>query len=131
MIFESVIDYLHEANSYIIHDFLDLVYTGKNERENTHGYPKIIDFSCGITAFKCISLPGVGAEKFLQGQLTCHMSEVSATESRLAAYCNQKGRVLTSLRVFGTPTAGYTLLLPEALLPPFSWNSKNTSLLPP
>ena len=42
---------------------------------------------------------GTDAEKFLQGQLSCDMKEVSQLGSRLGAHCNPKGSMHSILRV--------------------------------
>lgn len=46
-----------------------------------------------------IAIRGNKAMDFLQGQFTCDMREVTPTQTRLAAHCNAKGRVLSSFRV--------------------------------
>lgn len=45
------------------------------------------------------SVLGPDAEKFLQGQLSCDLKEVSALGSRLGAHCNIKGHMHSLLRV--------------------------------
>lgn len=51
---------------------------------------------------KAISVLGPEAEKFLQGQLSCDMSDVSDLGSRLGAHCNIKGGMLALYRVIST-----------------------------
>lgn len=46
-----------------------------------------------------VAIRGTKAMDFLQGQLTCDMREVTLVQTRLAAHCNVKGRVLSSFRV--------------------------------
>lgn len=48
---------------------------------------------------RIVSVAGPDAEKFLQGQLTCHMGEVTQLGSRLGAHCNIKGAMLSLFRV--------------------------------
>jgi folate-binding protein YgfZ len=48
-------------------------------------------------AFVVVS--GVDVRKFLQGQLTCHLDEVTATHSVSGSYCTVQGRMITSFRV--------------------------------
>jgi tRNA-modifying protein YgfZ len=48
-------------------------------------------------AFVVVS--GVDARKFLQGQLTCNLDDVSATHSVCGSYCTVQGRMITSFRV--------------------------------
>lgn len=46
-----------------------------------------------------ITITGEKAKQFLQGQVTCNLEEVTPTQSRLAAYCNIKGRVIGFFRI--------------------------------
>ncbi len=45
------------------------------------------------------SVLGPDAEKFLQGQLSCDLKQVSGLGSRLGAHCNIKGHMISLLRV--------------------------------
>lgn len=57
------------------------------------------------------------AEKFLQGQLTCDVKKITTEQTSLSCYCDHKGRVQATLRIF--LAAGiYYLSLPQAILPP-------------
>lgn len=47
--------------------------------------------------FGLIRIQGENAEKFLQGQLTCDVREISATKASLAAMCNPQGRIIASV----------------------------------
>lgn len=47
-----------------------------------------------------LKITGEDAKKFLQGQLTCNLEEISATETRLGAHCNPKGRIISLFRLF-------------------------------
>ncbi|OGT44620.1 MAG: hypothetical protein A3F42_03365 [Gammaproteobacteria bacterium RIFCSPHIGHO2_12_FULL_37_34] len=42
-----------------------------------------------------LKVSGTDAKKFLQGQLTCNMDEITTKESRLAAHCNREGRIIS------------------------------------
>lgn len=46
-----------------------------------------------------LSISGEQAKKLLQGQLTCDLEEISATQTRLGAHCNPQGRVLSLFRI--------------------------------
>jgi len=46
-----------------------------------------------------ISVSGADSERFLQGQLSCNMSQLTDSHSLRAALCNLKGRVIADLRV--------------------------------
>jgi len=57
-----------------------------------------------------VSVLGEDAEKFLQGQLTCDLEEVSETEYRMGACCTPKGRMVAIFRVFKVEK-GYQFVL--------------------
>ena len=60
-----------------------------------------------------ISISGTDAEKFLQGQFTNDVKQLSASKAQRSAWCSAKGRVLNSFYL--TKTAeGYSLILPQA-----------------
>jgi folate-binding protein YgfZ len=43
-----------------------------------------------------IQVKGVDATKFLQGQVTCDMNDISMTQMRFGAHCTHKGRMIAS-----------------------------------
>ncbi|MEN9461827.1 MAG: hypothetical protein RIS84_1847 [Pseudomonadota bacterium] len=60
-----------------------------------------------------INISGTDAEKFLQGQFTNDVKQLSASKAQRSAWCSAKGRVLNSFYL--TKTAeGYSLILPQA-----------------
>lgn len=63
-----------------------------------------------------LSISGEGALKLLQGQLTCDLSEISETQTRLGAHCNPKGRMISFFRVIWFQNQ-YLLQMPRQLLP--------------
>jgi len=65
-----------------------------------------------LSDLTCIAVLGEKAESFLQGQLTCDVREINETQTRRAAHCTPKGRVLSSMRVFKLNGKFY-LLLPQ------------------
>ncbi|UTW11763.1 CAF17-like 4Fe-4S cluster assembly/insertion protein YgfZ [Marinobacterium rhizophilum] len=79
------------------------------------------------------SVQGPDAEKFLQGQLSCDMKDVSTLGSRLGAHCNIKGHMHSLLRVMriqdGFWLRGQRELLPgaQALLKKYMLFSKAQS----
>ncbi len=64
-----------------------------------------------------IKVTGAKQDSFLQGQLTCDIGDINSTQSRLAAHCSAKGRVLASLRVIKFQDHFY-LLLPKSMVEP-------------
>lgn len=68
-----------------------------------------------LSQYGLIGVNGPDAKSFLQGQLTCHMDEVTPKEYLLGAYCNIKGRVQAIFRIF-TINGTYYLRLPLDIL---------------
>jgi folate-binding protein YgfZ len=58
---------------------------------------------------------GNKASAFLQGQLSGDLNQVNQQQSRLAAMCNAKGRVLYTLRILADGP-DYLLIMPRALV---------------
>lgn len=61
------------------------------------------------------SVSGNDAAGFLQGQLTCDINDIQPNQTRLAAYCNAKGRVISTLLI-GKKGGHYLVILPAPLL---------------
>lgn len=72
---------------------------------------------CELSDYDLISVSGPDAAKFLQGQITCDVRQITATQSNLSAYCNPKGRVLALFRIFYSQEK-YYLLLPTIMVEP-------------
>lgn len=68
-----------------------------------------------MPTFGLLKVSGPDAQKFLQGQVTCNVEEVTPTQSRLGAHCNPQGRVLFLFRLFLFQDA-YYLLMPLDML---------------
>src|SRR5690606_8960551 len=62
-----------------------------------------------------LAVRGVDAAKFLQGQLTCNLNYLSASQSSLGARCNPKGRMLSSFRIVAVDD-GYLLAMASELV---------------
>ena len=71
-------------------------------------------FIVNLDHLALIAVRGAKALDFLQGQLTCDMREVTSIQTRLAARCNVKGRVLFSCRVI-VYTGQFYLLTPKTM----------------
>jgi hypothetical protein len=63
-----------------------------------------------------LAVAGEEAKKFLQGQLTCNMDDVTSSESHLGAHCNPEGRVISLFRIF-LHNDQYYLHMPRDLVP--------------
>lgn len=59
---------------------------------------------------------GPDAGKFLQGQVTCDIKELSQPVTRLGAQCNPKGRVLLSFRALQMDSETIALRLPSSMM---------------
>ncbi|MFT5707792.1 MAG: folate-binding protein YgfZ, partial [Oceanospirillaceae bacterium] len=64
---------------------------GEGDSSNLSVYP--------LTYQSLYCIEGADNEKFLQGQLSCDMREVTEGHSRLAAHCTPKGSMLSLMRV--------------------------------
>ena len=71
---------------------------------------------CPLTNISFLSIQGIDAEKFLQGQLTCDVREVTQQTTRLSGQCNPKGRLHGIFHVIQLETNHYCLALPHVQL---------------
>lgn len=69
-----------------------------------------------LTHYGLLTVEGKDANKFLQGQLTCDVNEISPTQTRLGAHCNPQGRVISLFRLYWLQDK-YYLQMPRELLP--------------
>ncbi len=67
-----------------------------------------------LTQQTLISLEGADAEKFLQGQLTCDINNLSVEQSLLGANCTHKGMVISVSRLFKRAPGHILMRLPAA-----------------
>jgi folate-binding protein YgfZ len=67
-----------------------------------------------IAHLAIIKVLGKDATQFLQGQLTCNVDELSESKSFFTAFCNAKGRTISTLLIIKTADA-FLLILPKAL----------------
>jgi hypothetical protein len=67
------------------------------------------------TGLSLIEVYGQDAAKLLQGQLTCNINDLSASQASIAGFCNAKGRVISTLLVVKS-LASFYLILPADLL---------------
>ncbi|HEY0721882.1 MAG TPA: folate-binding protein, partial [Gammaproteobacteria bacterium] len=76
------------------------------------------DVIAPLTDLGYVSANGADSEKFLQGQFTNDVRQVTATHSQLSSYCTPKGRILTSFRLLKRGD-DYLMQMPAPLLPAF------------
>ncbi len=64
-----------------------------------------------------LAVRGADAAKFLQGQVTCNLNYLNASQSSLGARCTPKGRMLSSFRIVPQED-GYLLAMARELIEP-------------
>ncbi|WP_101775204.1 YgfZ/GcvT domain-containing protein [Pasteurella oralis] len=72
--------------------------------------------ACDLQQYTLIEIKGEDAEKFLQGQLTCDVSQLAEGDSTLAAHCDPKGKVTSLFRLIRTEAQHFCLLIKKQLL---------------
>lgn len=72
---------------------------------------------CPLKNWSCLRISGSGAEKLLQGQLTCDVARLQALQPQLGAYCNLQGKVVVSFYLIKSATEPslYWMLLAKDL----------------
>ncbi len=63
-----------------------------------------------------IAISGDNTKKFLQGQLTCDVNQISPAQSCIGSYCNIQGRVLCLFHLFEYQDTAF-MLMPNDLIP--------------
>lgn len=99
-------DFLLAENAKFAND-TDIVFPVSGRQADTHIYP--------IAHLGILTIAGNDAAKFLQGQITCNINDVSDIKSSLGAICNPKGRAITSFLLVKNADA-YLMVLPQELL---------------
>ena len=75
------------------------------------------DISNTITAIAHLAIlkvTGNDADQFLQGQLTCNINDITQSNSFFAAFCNAKGRTISTLLALKDADS-FLLILPKVL----------------
>lgn len=70
-----------------------------------------LDDSLGLLAIN-----GIDSAKFLQGQITCNLQDITPQQSRLGAHCTHKGRMVASFRLLQNAEHNYLFVLPKTTL---------------
>jgi folate-binding protein YgfZ len=91
-----------------------LIHFGQLEQERQATLQQL-PIVTALSDMGLIKVSGVEAEKFLQGQFTNDIRQVTLEQSQLSAWCNAKGRMLVNFRIFQREAA-YYLLLPRQCL---------------
>ena len=82
-----------------------------SEVECAHRHPML----CALPYLGALKVSGADAASFLQGQLTCDMQQVTATQGQLGAYCNPQGRII-SLFYAVLMDKAYYLIMPQNIV---------------
>jgi len=62
-----------------------------------------------------LSISGPDSHKFMQGQFTCHLNDVSPNQYRPGACCNAKGRMVTSFNLLQIEEGHYLISMHASL----------------
>src|SRR5450631_1176626 len=62
-----------------------------------------------------IAITGDNTKKFLQGQLTCDVNQITPTQACMGSYCNIQGRVLCVFHLFEYQDTAF-MLMPKDLI---------------
>jgi folate-binding protein YgfZ len=73
------------------------------------------DIITDLSHYGLIKVSGDDAEKFLQGQFTNDVCQVTDKHSQLSAWCSSKGRIIVNFRLFKRDNAYYMLLPRESI----------------
>lgn len=85
----------------------DIVFPSPEHEGNQRIYP--------VTHLGVLTVAGKDAEKFLQGQITCNINDITDIKSSLGAMCNPKGRAITTFLLVKDADA-FLMILPNELL---------------
>jgi len=67
--------------------------------------------TCWLNQFSALKIYGPDAERFLQGQLTCNLSDITTDTVHYGACCNPKGRIVANFNI-SFDGENYWLVLP-------------------
>lgn len=95
------------ANNAVFENELDVVFSIPKPDDHKKLYP--------IPHLGIISISGIDAATFLQGQITCNVKDLSESHSSLGAICNAKGRVITTF-ILVKKAELFLMILPLELL---------------
>ncbi|MCK4841492.1 MAG: folate-binding protein YgfZ [Methylococcales bacterium] len=100
------IDFL-KSNNATITDSSDIHFSDS---------PSSLDNSItAVSHLSIIKVTGKDASQFLQGQLTCNINELTESNSFFAAFCNAKGRAISTLLIIKAADS-FLLILPKVLI---------------
>ncbi|MGR9013689.1 MAG: CAF17-like 4Fe-4S cluster assembly/insertion protein YgfZ [Gammaproteobacteria bacterium] len=95
------------AENAIFNNDTDIVFLSSEHEGDKCIYP--------IAHLAVLTIAGQDAAKFLQGQITCNINDITDIKSSLGAICNPKGRAITTFLLV-KHTDGFLMVLPQELL---------------
>jgi hypothetical protein len=69
--------------------------------------------TCWLNQFSALKISGPDAERFLQGQLTCNVSDITVDTAHYGACCTAKGRIVANFNI-SFDGINYWLVLPAS-----------------
>ncbi|MFQ3171925.1 MAG: folate-binding protein YgfZ [Oleispira sp.] len=75
---------------------------------NANAHPQ----TCWLNQFSALKISGPDAERFLQGQLTCNMTDITTSNAIYGACCTAKGRIVANFNI-SFDGDNYWLILPS------------------
>lgn len=70
-----------------------------------------------LSQFQLIEVQGIDAEKYLQGQLTCDVTQLAVGDHTLTAHCDPKGKMSALFRLYRAETERFFVIIRKSLLP--------------
>ncbi|MDC0535323.1 hypothetical protein OAO18_05860, partial [Francisellaceae bacterium] len=67
--------------------------------------------ACKLDNYTNVTITGKDAQKFLQGQLSCDLNDITSSQPGIGCYCNIKGRILAYFDIFNIDSS-YIINLP-------------------
>lgn len=107
------LDFLSQAGAITESDTVERFSSLEEEAQSCLDKTVIADLS----HLDLLSVQGDEAETFLQGQLSCDLSKVTAESLQLGTYCTPKGRMVNSFRALNIDDTYYLLMEPGLLAP--------------
>lgn len=95
------------AEHAIFDNDTDIVFPSSGHEGDKRIYP--------VSYLGVLTIAGKDAAKFLQGQITCNINDITDTQSSLGAMCNPKGRAITTFLLVKNADA-FLMILPKELL---------------
>jgi Predicted aminomethyltransferase related to GcvT len=95
------------SENAIFENDADIVFPATEHEDNKRIYP--------VAQLGILTVAGKDAAKFLQGQITCNINDITDIKSSLGAICNPKGRVVTTFLLV-KKADDFLMMLPKELL---------------